>query len=109
MLAPSPLGSLQFSKRSARNARRCEVAAHECFDLAGPTGLEPATCVLRKFESHPDIAAILLGTGDEDLVEKTTGDHYWGCGSTGTGKNMLGRILMEVRATLRGEKGRAPA
>ena len=62
--------------------------------------------VLRKFESHPDIAAILLGTGEEELVEKTTGDHYWGCGTTGTGKNMLGIILMEVRATLRARQGR---
>lgn len=57
--------------------------------------------VLRKFESHPDIARVLLETGDEELVEATTDDHYWGCGTTGTGKNMLGIILMEVRAALR--------
>lgn len=57
--------------------------------------------VLRKFESHKDIAAILLATGDEDLVENAPGDYYWGCGKTGTGQNKLGKILMEVRATLR--------
>lgn len=61
--------------------------------------------VLRKFETHPDIAAMRLGTGDEEIVEQTTGDHYWGCGSTGSGKNMLGRVLMEVRATLRARQG----
>ena len=57
--------------------------------------------VLRKFETHAAIRAILLSTGDEELVENTTGDYYWGCGSDGSGKNMLGRILMEARATLR--------
>ena len=39
----SDFASLQFSKRPARNTKRREVAAHECFRLAGPTGLEPAT------------------------------------------------------------------
>jgi ribA/ribD-fused uncharacterized protein len=58
--------------------------------------------VLCKFETHPAIRAILLGTGDEELVEKTSGDYYWGCGTNGTGKNMLGQILMEVREILRG-------
>lgn len=57
--------------------------------------------VRRKFETHADIRAILLGTGDEDLVEATSGDYYWGCGTNGTGRNMLGHILVEVRGILR--------
>ncbi len=57
--------------------------------------------VLRKFETHADIRAILLGTADQDLVEKTTRDYYWGCGTNGTGKNMLGKILVETREILR--------
>ncbi len=57
--------------------------------------------VLRKFETHADIRAILLGTADQDLVEKTTRDYYWGCGTSGTGKNMLGKILVETREILR--------
>jgi N-glycosidase YbiA len=57
--------------------------------------------VLAKFEQHPEIAKILLETGDEEIIENTTKDHYWGCGSTGTGKNMLGIILMETRQILR--------
>ncbi|WP_257463547.1 NADAR family protein [Archangium lipolyticum] len=58
--------------------------------------------VLAKFETHADARAVLLSTGEEVIIEKTTQDHYWGCGSTGTGKNRLGRILMEVRTRLRG-------
>ena len=57
--------------------------------------------VLKKFLTHRDICEILLATGDEELVEKTSSDYYWGCGTEGTGKNMLGRILMEVREELR--------
>jgi ribA/ribD-fused uncharacterized protein len=57
--------------------------------------------VLRKFETHADIREILLATGDEELIEKTTDDYYWGCGTNGTGRNRLGQILMEVREELR--------
>ena len=57
--------------------------------------------VRAKFEQHPDIRAVLLGTGDEELIEDAPNDYYWGCGEEGTGKNMLGKILMEVRGELR--------
>lgn len=43
----------------------------------------------------------LLATGDAELVEYARSDSYWGCGADGSGKNMLGRILMEVQAELR--------
>jgi ribA/ribD-fused uncharacterized protein len=56
--------------------------------------------VLRKFETHADIRAILLATGDEEIVENAPGDYYWGCGADGSGQNRLGQILMEVRARL---------
>jgi len=59
--------------------------------------------VRRKFETHADLRALLLSTGDADIIENAPRDYYWGCGATGTGKNMLGRILMEVRAALRQE------
>lgn len=59
--------------------------------------------VLAKFRAHPDLRELLLSTGEEQLIEETTDDHYWGVGSTGTGVNRLGQILMEVRAILRSE------
>lgn len=57
--------------------------------------------VLCKFSTHADIRQILLSTGEEQIVENSPTDYYWGCGSDGTGKNMLGIILMEVREQLR--------
>jgi len=57
--------------------------------------------VLCKFETHADIRDVLLSTDDELIVENSPIDYYWGCGADGTGKNMLGQILMEVRQVLR--------
>ncbi|MEZ0095266.1 NADAR family protein [Streptacidiphilus sp. EB129] len=59
--------------------------------------------VAAKFRAHADIRDILLSTADEAIVEDTSADHYGGRGRTGTGKNMLGRILMRTRSQLRSE------
>jgi ribA/ribD-fused uncharacterized protein len=56
--------------------------------------------VFEKFKQNSDIKKILLQTGDQELIEKTTTDYYWGCGANGSGKNMLGLILMETREKL---------
>lgn len=62
-------------------------------------------CALRKkFETHKDIRDILLSTGEEELIENTTYDYYWGCGTEGHGKNMLGRLLMQVRKEFQSDK-----
>ncbi len=57
--------------------------------------------VLCKFQIHIDIREILLGTGDEEIIENAPNDYYWGCGKDGTGKNQLGLTLMQVRGILR--------
>jgi ribA/ribD-fused uncharacterized protein len=57
--------------------------------------------VRRKFETHADLRAMLLDTGDEELVEASPIDFYWGAGGDGSGQNRLGVILMELRASLR--------
>jgi len=54
-----------------------------------------------KFRQHPDLRALLLSTSDAVLVEHTSDDDFWGDGGNGSGRNMLGRILMEVRDALR--------
>ena len=54
-----------------------------------------------KFETHEALQAILLATGDEEIVEKSSKDYYWGCGADGSGQNRLGQTLMTVRESLR--------
>lgn len=61
--------------------------------------------VLRaKFNQHEDLRELLLSTGEARLVEAATVDNLvnrtWG-EVNGKGKNMLGVLLMEVRAELR--------
>lgn len=51
-----------------------------------------------KFTQHNDMKALLLGTGTAELIEHTTNDSYWADGGDGSGKNMLGKILMEIRS-----------
>ena len=58
--------------------------------------------VLAKFTQHDDLRAALLATGEATIVEHTRKDRYWGDGGDGTGKNVLGQILMRVREELRG-------
>lgn len=50
-----------------------------------------------KFAQDTPSLETLLGTRQLRLVEKTTSDHYWGCGTKKNGHNKLGEILMEVR------------
>jgi len=56
--------------------------------------------VSEKFRQHASLRAALLATGDAEIVEQSKRDAYWGDGGDGKGRNMLGRILMEVRAAL---------
>lgn len=56
--------------------------------------------VLAKFSQHPDLKEKLLATSDALLVEHTENDKYWGDGGNDSGKNMLGKTLMEVRKVL---------
>lgn len=58
--------------------------------------------VLAKFTQHDDLRELLLATGDALLIEHTDNDSYWGDGGDGSGKNMLGQVLMRVRERLRG-------
>ena len=55
-----------------------------------------------KFEQHPELAALLLSTGEATIVEHTPRDGFWGDGGDGSGRNMLGRLLMEIRQELQG-------
>jgi len=59
------------------------------------------TALRAKFTQHADLAALLLSTGDAKLIEHTHNDRYWADGGDGSGKNWLGRLLMELREELR--------
>jgi len=58
------------------------------------------TALRAKFEQHRELRELLLSTADAKLVEHTEDDDFWGDGGDGTGQNMLGRLLMELRLQL---------
>lgn len=57
--------------------------------------------VRAKFTQHDDLRRLLLSTGDARIVEHRARDAYWGDGPDGSGKNMLGELLMRMRGELR--------
>ena len=62
-----------------------------------------AEAVRKKFQTHVEPRALLLSTGERDIVEAAPGDYFWGAGQDGSGQNHLGRILMQARADLRAQ------
>jgi ribA/ribD-fused uncharacterized protein len=88
------------------------MAAHGLYywDVApgwSTTKFDRMRAVLRaKFTQHADLRDLLLSTGDARLVETATVDNevnrLWG-EVKGTGRNMLGVLLMELRTELRDE------
>lgn len=58
-------------------------------------------CVREKVMQYPHIKELLLSTGTQDIIEDSPIDYYWGCGKDGSGKNMLGKILMKVREEIK--------
>ncbi len=55
----------------------------------------------QKFDQHEYVREKLLETRDAVLIENSPKDSYWGWGPDGAGKNMLGKIWMQIRAQAR--------
>jgi len=61
-----------------------------------------------KCHAHPEVAEALLDTGERLIVESSLYDYYWGCGRDHRGRNLYGRMLMDIRGRLRGEAATKP-
>lgn len=66
------------------------------------------TAMRAKFVQHPQLARQLLLTGSRILIETTKDDWFWGAGHDGTGLNITGRILTEIRTELATDTGWSP-
>ena len=99
----------QHLKRFIANA----PSAHEAFKLAqeakecqrrdwNEIKVDVMRDLLRaKASQHEYVRRKLLATGNRELVENSWRDDFWGWGPNRDGKNMLGRLWMEVRAEIR--------
>lgn len=61
---------------------------------------------LRLKFANPELRSLLLSTGKRELIEHSHSDRYWGAGRDGSGKNRLGKLLMQVREEIREEGNR---
>lgn len=94
----------------------CAPSAHEAFKIAEVSAryrradwdavkVDIMRDVLRaKAAQHEYVRRKLLATGDRELVEDSWRDSFWGWGPSRDGKNMLGKLWMEIRAELRALK-----
>ena len=104
--AHTPRQAFAFSRTHATEVRR---DWHEPV-VAGSLMAVKDAVMLRglraKFTQHRELAELLSATYPAVLVEHTANDTYWADGGGGggdAGRNMLGRLLMKVRAELRSE------
>ncbi|MDD5531047.1 MAG: NADAR family protein [bacterium] len=87
---------------SAPKPHLCAMAAHSLllFDIK-PNWNEIKVSrmkeVLNKKFQNPELKEKLLSTGTAILIEDSKTDNFWGIGKKGEGKNMLGKLLMEIR------------
>lgn len=58
------------------------------------------TAITAKFTQNEALRELLLATGEHPLVQLKPHDSFWGTGTDGRGRNALGALLMELRATL---------
>jgi ribA/ribD-fused uncharacterized protein len=59
------------------------------------------TVLFLKFCSNRYCWEILVKTGENDLQEDSPYDNFWGIGKNGKGENMLGKLLVQVRESLK--------
>lgn len=107
----NPLDRIRFQKYDPAQAKKAgrRVQLRPDWDAIKTTVMHDV--LTAKFTSNPDLTKRLLGTSDRVLVEGNLWhDNYWGCCSCsrcgrGSGQNMLGRLLMQVREELRMKGG----
>ncbi|MEU5994505.1 NADAR family protein [Spirillospora sp. NPDC047418] len=60
-----------------------------------------------KFTQHPELAEILLGTGDAPIAYSGMGSDHWAAGG-GKGRNWIGRLLELLRSEIHAQRSGSP-
>lgn len=50
--------------------------------------------------ADPAVESALRATGEQEIVEQSPWDYFWGTGKSGKGKNVLGKLWMSLRQSL---------
>ena len=87
-LAPSPWAAMKFARENSQLCR-------SDWDDMKVDFMEKL--VRLKLAQNEDVQETLARTGTRRIVENSPWDSFWGVGSDGKGKNMMGQIWMKVR------------
>lgn len=100
---PEAKAHWRWQKKCSETAQALKASGSVFNPRWEPDGkIEAMKIALRaKFTQCDHCRAVLLGTGDRKLIEAAPSDDYWGVGRKGTGRNMLGIMLEQLRAELR--------
>jgi N-glycosidase YbiA len=92
--------------RKALSPLQAKILANETFRDARDTDWDNKKVnvmeqILRtKLAQHDEVRNTLERSGDEDIVEDSPVDYFWGEGKDGSGKNQLGKLWMKIRSEL---------
>lgn len=98
--------------KELQDAIMSSSSAHKVFNLAkkfkdecrsdwGDIKVRVMSDILKaKLEQHEYVRQKLIATGDRELIEDSWRDDFWGWGPNKDGKNMLGKLWMEIRREL---------
>lgn len=98
--------SIAEQVRRAPSAHSAFKLAERCKPCRRPDWDDVKVKIMRgilkaKVDQHEYVRRKLLETGTRELVEDSWRDDFWGWGPNKDGKNMLGRLWMEIREELR--------
>lgn len=95
--APTPMQAATIARDRSRPIQ-------ENWDELSPKVMKEI--LMCKFTQNKECNEALMKTGDAYLEERTKNDARWGSGSdspNGPGKNLLGKLLVEVREEIKAE------
>jgi ribA/ribD-fused uncharacterized protein len=100
--------SLKEKIRAARSAHDSQKISHDYKENYRPDWHDVKVSIMKdilraKVEQHPYVKKKLLESGGRELVEDSWRDAFWGWGPNKDGKNMLGKLWMEVREEVRAQ------
>lgn len=96
----------QEAIRNARSPLEAKRLANETYKAAkDPDWKNKKVAVVEeilraKLTQHPEAREALRKSGDEEIVEDSPTDYFWGIGADGTGQNVLGKLWMKLRAEM---------
>lgn len=89
--------------RMARSPLHAKMLANDIYKAAkdpewGKKKVALVEEILRaKLAQHSEARAALAESGDEEIIEDSPTDYFWGAGADGTGQNKLGKLWMKLR------------